>query len=194
MSDLKDKAGESNLFGGSGYSFVEDRFGTPNEAIYFRNGYLQIPAIYFGSDFTITACIKIHSYQYNSRIVEFSNGPHSDSIALAMYEKSSQLYLIENGKSWTSKSKIELDKWYHVTYTQQRNVGYMFVNGIQVLNENLSNAPKSDVRTQNFIGSNSWKEANGEAEVDATYDDIKIYDGAFTAEDAYNDYVKTRSV
>jgi hypothetical protein len=43
MSNLSDVIGGANLFGGENYSFVQDRFGTPNSAIYFNKGFLQVP-------------------------------------------------------------------------------------------------------------------------------------------------------
>lgn len=43
MSNLFDTIGGATLYGGQGYSFVADRFGQPNMAVSFQNGYLEIP-------------------------------------------------------------------------------------------------------------------------------------------------------
>ncbi len=58
MSNLSDVVGGANLFGGSSYSFVSDRFNSSNSAIFFNQGYLQVPTgVYFSGDFTFTAWI-----------------------------------------------------------------------------------------------------------------------------------------
>jgi hypothetical protein len=41
MSNLSDVIGGADLFNGSSYSFALDRFCNPNQAIYFKNGYLH---------------------------------------------------------------------------------------------------------------------------------------------------------
>jgi hypothetical protein len=92
MSNLSDLVGGANLFGGGNYSFVSDRFGSPNSAIYFNKGYLQVPeGVYFSGDFTVTAWIFLKSYQSWSRIFEFGNGRDSDNVGLAMNATSSHL-------------------------------------------------------------------------------------------------------
>ena len=92
MSNLSDVVGGANLFGGSKYSFVPDRFCSPNSAIFFNNGYLQVPpGVYFSGDFTVTAWINIKSYQSYSRIFEFGNGKSTNNIILTMYATTSQI-------------------------------------------------------------------------------------------------------
>ena len=92
MSSLSDVIGRASLFKGSNYSFVSDRFGIPNSAIYFRNGYLQVPeGVYFSGDFTVTVWIYLKSYQWSSRIFNFGNKELIDNIGLEMYENSSKI-------------------------------------------------------------------------------------------------------
>ena len=59
MSNLTDLISGANLFGGGNYSFVSDRFGSPNSAIYFNQGFLFF---YFFVNF----CLKIN--KKNKRI------------------------------------------------------------------------------------------------------------------------------
>jgi len=74
MSNMNDVVDGANLFGGSSYSFTYDRFCSAKSAIYFNQGYLQVPpGVYFTGDFTVTAWIYLKSYQSYSTIFEFAN-------------------------------------------------------------------------------------------------------------------------
>ena len=53
MSNLTDIIGGRDLFGGASYSFVSDKFCSPNSAIYFNQGFLFF---YFFVNF----CLKIN--------------------------------------------------------------------------------------------------------------------------------------
>ncbi len=93
MSNLTDLISGSNLFGGSSYSFTFDRFNSSNSAIYFNQGYLQVPSsVYFSGDFTVTAWIYLKSYKNNSRFFDFGNGAGSDNVLLSMNRSSSQMH------------------------------------------------------------------------------------------------------
>jgi hypothetical protein len=101
MSNLSDVVGGADLFGGTSYSFVPDRFCSPNSAIYFNKGYLQVPAgVYFSGDFTFTAWVYLKSYQPWSRIFDFGNGSPSDNVYFSIIESSSQMQaVIADGSS-----------------------------------------------------------------------------------------------
>ncbi len=48
MSNLTDVIGGANMYGGSSYSYTNDRFCSAYSAIYFNVGYLQVPSgVYF---------------------------------------------------------------------------------------------------------------------------------------------------
>lgn len=52
--DYRDEIGGAHLFGGQNYRLVNDRFGNPESAVLFDQGYLQAPeGFYFRGDFTI---------------------------------------------------------------------------------------------------------------------------------------------
>jgi hypothetical protein len=44
QSSLNDIQGGANLYDGTNYQFVEDRFGRQNNALQLNNGYLKIPS------------------------------------------------------------------------------------------------------------------------------------------------------
>jgi len=120
-SNLSDLVGGSKLFGGLNYSFALDRFCSPNSAIYFNKGYLQVPeGVYFSGDFTFTAWIYLRTYQYWSRIIDFGNEKAIDNVVLTMFDltyklraiiyKSSSYQLID------TSSKINLNEWYFICF------------------------------------------------------------------------------
>ena len=133
MSNLSDVAGGANLFGGANYSFVPDRRCSAKSAIYLNRGYLQVPeGVYFSGDFTVTAWIYLKSYQFNLRIFEFGNGQERDSVLLAMFETTSQMYVNIIKDSTVSQlitsSIINLYKWNFVSFVLNGTTGYIYVN------------------------------------------------------------------
>ncbi len=74
MSNFSDVIGGKNFYGGSNSYFVSDRYENSNSAIYFNNGYLNIPpGVYFSVDFTISVYIYLISFQNWSPIINFGN-------------------------------------------------------------------------------------------------------------------------
>ena len=142
MSNLSDVVSGANLFGGSSYSFVPDRFCSPNSAIYFNQGYLQVPeGVYFAGDFSFTAWIYLKSYQFNSRIFEFGNGLSSDNVALSMSGATLHLYgftfIGPSLSQFEASAIINLNEWYFVAFVLSGTTGYIYVNGNQVTTGNL---------------------------------------------------------
>jgi hypothetical protein len=191
MSNLTDIIGGRDLFGGDSYSFVSDRFCSPNSAIYFNQGFLQVPeGAYFSGDFTVTVWIYLKSYQYNSRIFDFGNGAGSDNVGLAFYWTTSQMYgFTFSGSSYSyimSSPIINLNEWYFISFVLSGTTGYIYVNGNQVGTGTL-NVPNNITRTTNYIGKIIWA-INGNPNADAVYDEFKIYEGALSSGDIMNEY------
>jgi hypothetical protein len=189
MSNLSDVVGGANLYGGSNYSFIFDRFCSPNSAIYFNKGYLQIPAgVYFSGDFTVTAWIYLKSYQYFSRIFEFGNGINSDNVLLAMLGESSQIY--GNTIIGSSYMKIQtsliinLNEWFFISFILTDTTGFIYVNGNQMINGTLD-LTNNIIRTSNYIGKSNWASS---LNADAIYDELKIYQRALSSSDIMNEY------
>jgi hypothetical protein len=189
MSNLSDVVGGANLFGGSSYLFTYDRFCSPNSAIYFNRGYLQVPAgVYFSGDLTVTAWIYLKSYQSWSRTFDFGNGSPSDNVYLAMIGKSSQIagYISKgtSSKSIQTSSIINLNKWYFISFVLSGTTGKIYVNGSQAVNDTL-NVPKNISRTRNYIGKSNWP---WDSDADAICDEFKIFEGALSSSDIMNEY------
>jgi hypothetical protein len=194
MSDLTEPIGDSDLYDGANYTFVSDRFDRPKSAIYFNKGYLKVPpGIYFSTNFTLIAWIRLNSYQRWSRIIDFGNGPGNDNIIFGFKESAPQLTAwIFKGKlgmclDTPSTTVIQLGVWYHVSYVVQGQSWFIYVNGLNVAKGTYA-LLNNIVRASNFIGKSNFA---ADSLTDAVYDDIRIYQGAFKSSDIFNDYIKT---
>ena len=190
MSNLSDLIGDANLYGGVNYSFTYDRFCTANEAIYFNQGFLQVPSgVYFLGDFTVTTWAYLKSYQSYSRIFDFGNGPNNDNVILAVMDKTSKINAFIFQATIISFfetifSIINLSQWYFLSFVLNGTTGYIYLNGNQIASNQLL-IPNNIIRTNNFIGkSNQLNDSNA----DAIYDEIKIYQGALTSTEIMNEY------
>jgi hypothetical protein len=189
MSNLSDVIGGANLFGGVNYSFVPDRFCSPNSAIYFNKGYLQVPSgVYFSGDFTVTAWIYLKSYQSNSRIFDFGNLQMIDNVILNFHGTTPQIKGNIYNKTVTSSiltsSIINLNEWYFISFVLSGTTGLIYVNGNQVGTGTLY-VPNNIQRTSNYIGKSNRA---SDLIADAVYDEIKIYQGALSSNDIMNEY------
>jgi hypothetical protein len=184
MSSLNDSVGGATLFGGSNYSFVADRFGTPNSAIYFNNGYLQIPSgVYFSGDFTITAWIYLKSCTHLARIIHFENGVSDNNVIFGMNDNTStligEIFHNNNKNKLESDFKLDLNQWYFVSFVLIDSTAYIYVNGEKIANGKL-HKPINVLRKMNFIGKSNWNKSEN---VNAIFDEIKIYKGALSKEE-----------
>jgi hypothetical protein len=188
MSNLSDVVGGANLYGGSNYSFASDRFGSPNSAIYFNKGYLQVPeGVYFSGDFTVSVWIYLKSYQPWWRIFDFGNGEAIDNVVLAMFDLTHKLraniYKSSSYQLIDTSLKINLNEWYFMSFVLNGTAGYIYVNGNQVATGTL-NVPNNITRKNNYIGKSNW----GAPNADAIYDEFKIYQVALSSTDIMNEY------
>jgi hypothetical protein len=187
MTNLSDVVGSGNLFGGSSYSFTNDRFCSPNSSIYFNKGYLQVPnGVYFSGDFTVTAWINLKTSQSWARIFDFGNRESSDNIVLAIVKKTinGKIFNGSSGLSIQTSSIINLNKWYFISFVLSGTTGFIYVNGDQVATKELL-VPNNITRTTNYIGKSNWA-SNPNA--NAIYDEFKIYQGALSSSDIMNEY------
>ena len=188
MSNLSDVIGGANLFGGVNYSFVPDRFCSPNSAIYFNKGHLQVPSgVYVSGDFTVTAWIYLKSYQQSSRIFDFGNGKESDNIFIRINTPFISLngftYIGNSQSQVNASSTINLNEWYFISFVLSGTTGFIYVNGSKVGSGTLK-VPNNIIRTSNYIGKSNW----GNQNADAVYDEIKIYQVALSSNNIMKEY------
>jgi hypothetical protein len=186
MSNMTDVIGGNNLYGGTRYSFVADRFNNSNSAIFFNNGYLEVPSgVYFYGDFTFITWIYLQSYASSwTNIFDFARPFGSNSVNMILYQ-GSELSGYISSSSISKSVSFQLNTWYHVAFVLSGTTGYLYVNGI-LINSKSIGAPSNVVRTKNYIGNSNTIYSNALA----VYDDIKIYQGALSSSCIMNDYLQ----
>jgi len=148
MSNLSDVVGGANMSvvsSSSYFSFVKDRFCNASSAIFFNNGSgLKVPSgVYFSGDFTVSAWLnlKAQNQPYNMRLIDFGQGNYIDTIKIVVFNSLKiSLYSQTNVNSSSSigtNSFIELNKWYHVTFTLNGTTGCIYVNGSLIVTGTL---------------------------------------------------------
>ena len=193
MSSLSDIIRGSDLYGGSNYSFTTDRFGNNNSAIYFNNGFLQVPnGSYFNGDFTIIIWIIFNAFESMTRFIDFQDQNGNNNVAFSM-DSSGILLLLQTSDNTTLTSVNQfyqtmlLNTWYHVTAVLQGTNAYIYVNGVLQITGTLS-SPSNITRTMNFIG-----KCNSNGNSNAIFDDIKIYKGGMSGYQVLNDYITNKA-
>jgi hypothetical protein len=201
MSSFKDSIYGSNctLFGGVNYSFVADRFGFPNSAIYLNNGYLKIPpGIYIHGDYSVVIWMKFKEFKFLNNLLEFANNDnqlvnnllqlylyHGGYIGSGVVESGNyQGSFIEISPPSAASSSFELNKWYQFVFVLKNTNAYLYVNSELAIKGIQTTRPSKIIRNNNFIGQSNYPAAN----INAIYDDIKIYDGALSEQLIKLDY------
>lgn len=192
MSNLTDVVGGANMYGGISYEYTYDRFCNAYSAIYFNVGYLQVPSgVYFSGDFTITAWMYLLSNSA-SRMIDFGN-LLSDNILLGIdFPSLRVLGLVRNstsGNTFVTPSLMQLKTWYHVAFVLSGSIGYIYVNGNLTVSA-IQNFPNNVIRNNNYVGKSNWA---SNTNANATYDDLKIYNGSLSAAQILNDYITSSS-
>jgi hypothetical protein len=174
-------------------SFVPDRFGNSQSALFLNSGYCTVPpGVYFNSSFTITAWVypKDLSYKYQ-RILDFSNGGSQNEVAFAYAVSSLQPYILifygtsgSTFKNSFSSTLINSSQWSHVAVVYDGSNLILYVNGVQSGGSTSDvSSPDNIVRSSCFIGRSSWVSDT------ITYlDDLKIYQRALTAQEILADF------
>ena len=192
LNNLTDVFGGANLtFGDKNCYLTFDRFCQPNFAFYLNNGYLKVPSgFYFLGDFSIIVWIQMKSFKLFSRIIDFGGGQAADNIIFSFFQLTSQLggqvfYRSNSSALISSKTQIELNKWYRVAFVLSETTGSIYLNGALVSSGQLLAPNPFTVRKNNFIGKSNWP-TNQNA--DTVFDELMIYQGALTADDIASDY------
>ena len=182
--NLNDTVSGANLYGGNNYSFAPDRFSNLNSAIYFNNGFLQVPdGYYFNGDFTTSIWIKINSYNQYVRIIDF--GCISISVLGATKQVLISINTANSFSNLFASSSIQLGLWYHVAYVLQGITGFVYVNGVLV-SSGQQLRTDYDIRTNNYLArSQSYINTN------AIYDELRLYEGAISSSQIANYYFQS---
>jgi hypothetical protein len=192
MTNLSDVVGNADLFDGYNYSFVPNRYGKVNSAIYFNHGYLRVPMDdYFSGDFSLTAWINLKD-KGSHRLLDFGNGPHAFNIVISfkpLYNSYGVFYHIFDGLNNNSNhiillNKLELNRWHHLAAVLRNHLMRIYING-SLIGSPFKIIPKSLLLPTNFIGKSDWSK---DIPTNAVYSDIKLYNKALSAFQIINEY------
>ena len=155
------------------------------------NGYATLPTKSIGGTLTIESWINIKSYTNWSRIIDFGNGAGNHNIILGQLENSGRLFFHVydgNGNKIVNiepTNQIALNEWTHVAATidDQKNVK-LYMNGAVVGMAVASSLPAIMQRSNNYVGRSNW---GGDAYLNGSLSDLRVYSGARTAEQINQD-------
>ena len=186
MNNLSDIVGGKDLFEGVNYLFTNDRFNNANSSIHFNNGFLKVPTgCYFSGDFSVVAWVKLNSNNPYQRLFDFANGPDMDNVVLDFTSNREMIAFIAGSNAVIAYNYfLELGAWYHLGFVIQGTTGYFYVNTTEIKRSSFSAAPNV-TRTKNFIGRSNYEDTDA----NATYDDIKIYEGVLTQTEIHNEFL-----
>ena len=144
------------MYNGYNVQYVADRFGNPNSAIRFSDGYYQIPSgFYFKGDFTISVWLKVNVFVPYSTILEFINAPYFDYVSIKSNYYSIFHPQLTIGYSYsnnyiTSPISLLRGKWTHLVVTLSGTTGSIYLNGMLASQSNYMYIPRNINRTTNF--------------------------------------------
>ena len=174
----KDTVGGAHMLNGYNVEFVEDRFGKPNSAIRFSDGYYQVPpGVYFNGDFSVAVWVKINVRIQWASLIDFSYDYfyyHRNNVIITSQPAYKQL---------TSNLALSIGQWTYLVVTLIENTASIYINGILAAQVFNSEIPTYANRTLNFIGKSC---SANDGNLWADLDDLRIYNRALSQSEIYD--------
>jgi hypothetical protein len=169
-----------------------DRFNNPQSALYLNTGYCKVPpGVYFnGGSFTISAWVHQVQASACSRLLDFANDACSDftGVGLSCYNGQCPAFSIWRGTSspgdLIATCSIPLTVWAHLAVAYDGTNAYFYINGT-LCGSKAFLPPNNVVRQNCFIGRSCWYP--NQPDVNAIYDNIKIYNRSLTSQEIAQD-------
>ncbi|RNA40073.1 glycoside hydrolase [Brachionus plicatilis] len=163
--ETRDLVTSKDLFDSNNASFTQDRFGFDNSSLYFNNGYINAPSgIYFGTEFTVLAWVKLKNYLEWQRLFDFGNGRENDNVCFSLSKSNSEPNVsiaIFNGTNleYLETNYLKLNEWYQLGFKLENSIVSIFFNDVKMASSeiNISGA-KSVIRGKNYFGKSNWNE------------------------------------
>jgi arabinan endo-1,5-alpha-L-arabinosidase len=191
--NTRDFIAQSDLFACINMTFVADRFGNPNSAIYLNNGFCKAPpGVYFSLTLTVMGWLKIVQPTSWSRFFDFGNGPAVDVVVLTIcadLNPKPVLGLYSTNQTLVhlvSSFIFNLNQWYHLATVHDAVNSYIYINGVLSASQATNHRVNAVVRMNNFIGKSNWA---GDANANAIFDDIRIYNRGLSGQEILNEMV-----
>ena len=179
--NIKDSYTGVSLTNATSYSFVTDRYGTTNGAIYFNSGYAQVTSgVYFGGDFSVLAWVNAQSAsQANARLIDFGTSSLAvDNVLIGLESSALQMspyvYVVNNGTytSMGSSTFLVIGTWAHLAVTLNTTTAKIYINAVVTNTNTAFLIPRSLTRTLCYIGKSNY---GGDALANAYFDDLMIF-------------------
>jgi hypothetical protein len=197
-----DIIGDSDMHGGYNHHFEFDKNNISNGAIYFSNGWIQLPeGIYFDHEFTIMLLFKrTKNNNDDSRIFEFRRTKDTDAdkfyFGLEKYAENTYrpyfcIYTDSNRfESIKYDKALSIDVWYHLTVVLNETGIALFLDG-HPSKYSSSNLKLLNVwHTENYFGSGF---PNSLPELDGLLDEIKFFKKALNPKQIEIEYKSKNS-
>lgn len=170
------------MYNGFNVLFTNDRFGTNNSALSFKNGYYKVPnGTFFAGDFSITLWIKINKMiewapildfgiatKYNVYLTPSEKFPNSGKPRVDMYDSSG------TGFYRVSSKVLSEGVWYFLVLRLNGTTANFYINGTQTDTFTNFRVPAIITRTTNFIGADNFHSPFLQSDID----DLRIYNRA----------------
>ena len=179
-SNIEDSVTGLNLVNANSYSFVEDRFGKANSAVFFNSGYSQLPSdVYFSESFSISAWVNVRRVENHARVIDCGiyENQHTDNVILALSHGTSAIPyfdLISNNYQSghvVSSHPYTVNSWIHLALGFSLEAE-LYMNGQLVASKRITHPPRSITRTSCYIGKSNWHEDHNAV---AYFDDIMFF-------------------
>ncbi|NET80177.1 LamG domain-containing protein [Okeania sp. SIO1F9] len=148
--------------------------------------YIQMPEmnIDYSKGITVEVWVYYNSFKYQSRVIDFANGPGKNNIIFGNHTTTNDGLLVvfvgSTRKAIEVKGILEASKWLHLTATiDESGNAKVYKNG-QEVGGGLVAVPNSVNRTKNYIGVSNW---SGTGYFHGKMTNLRIYDRVLSPEE-----------
>ena len=162
-----------------------DLYNSPTDSYnvlnFTTNQYAEVtPGVYFGTNFTVEAWVKINSYASWSRVFDFGSDAGSDNVILAVTSGTSgnPVFAIEPA-ILTGNTTVPLELWAYLAVTYDGAIATMYLNGTSI--GALAMAPPAQTsRAHCYIGKSNYT-GSGDAYLEGAIGHLEIVPHAISS-------------
>ena len=199
FANQNDANNKANPLGGTGISTVSittaAQSGQNFLSLNGSNQYATLPQQSLGGPLTIESWVKLNSYSDWSRIIDLGNGPGNNNIMIGFKENTGTLFfqgIDASGATYihiTTSVQPPLNQWNHIAASIDSNRNTtLYLNGVAIGSAVASALPPVATRSNNYVGRSNWP---GDAYLNGSIDELRIYNTARTADTISNDRYNT---
>lgn len=183
--NTNDLVGGLHLKNGTNVSLTIDRFGYANSALFFNDGFYDLPdGVYFNSSFTLSAWIKVYETRYMCRLLEVCITSACQGrvvFGLSLNLNGTLFFKITNATdslpTLESSVSLPVKVWQFITFTLNNTLATIYLNG-SIVAQGPSYVPRNVVRASNYLGRSHWLDPDRDLYADL--DELRIYNRALS--------------